>query len=194
MIATFGAQATHLGQYQDCVNQVSAASAGFYEAGRVQFSGYASGFVAGVPLQAVDAVSPNPIPDVFNPASDGATHMQLAGGVVSLDVPGLHNTFLHNGPPTTTVGERAFPVQTGSTVAHQGAQSVTMVFNGEATIHPNESFKCESVNKANTLYKFSIPKIELDGYATAVSADDGAVEPWGVGAGIDINPGDTSDA
>lgn len=193
LVAT-GAQATHVAGYPHCVNQLDAAESGFYEAGRVRFSGYAGGIVAGVPLQATDTVSPSPTPDVFDPADDGATHMQLAGGVISLDVPGLQNTFLHDGPPFTKVRERAYPIQTGSTASHTGAQSVTMVFNGEVTIHPNESFKCESVNEDGLIWRFSIPKVELDGYATAMSADDGAVEPWGVGTGIDISPGDTSDA
>lgn len=193
-IVSMGAGATDLAGYPHCVNTLPAAQSGFYEAGRVKFSGYAGGIVAGIPLHAVDAVSPNPVPDVFNPANDGATHLQLAGGVVSLDVPGLQNTFLHDGPPFTKVRERAFPVQTGSTVTHAGAQSVTMIFNGEVTIHPNEKFKCESVKDDNLLWTFSIPKVELDGYATAVTADDTSVEPWGAGVGIDINPGDTSDA
>lgn len=197
VFAAAPASATHMGtDYPDCVNNVPAASPGSYDVGRVQMSGYAGGTIAGLDLQLVDSVTPGFVPDVFKPdPAGGPEHIQVAGALVSVEMPGLQNTFLNNGPPTTRVAEDAFPVDLSTVDTHSGAQKVSMIFNGEITIHPVERFTCESVQQDNLLWTFRIQKVDLNGYATAITtADDAVQEPWGTGLNIQISPGDTSDA
>jgi hypothetical protein len=189
------AHATHLGTGNpDCVNAVPAAGAASYDAGRVRVLGYASGTVGAINLRAIDSATPPPVPDVFKPAAGPpvATDAQVAGALVSLSFPGLPNTFLLGGSPFTQVKESAFPLDLSATKTHAGAQTLSMLFNGRVRIWQPESFRCEST-QGNTLWTVTIPKVSLDGYATApTGADDADLEPWGTGLDISLAPGDTS--
>jgi hypothetical protein len=197
LAAASPATATHLGSgLPDCVNTVAAipASVG-YDIGRLHVVGYAGGTIGGINLRIVDNATPNPVPDVFNPQGPPpvATELELAGALVSLSFPGLPNTFLLGGPPTTTVKESAFPLDP-TTKVHAGAQTLLMTFSGRVRIYSPQSFTCESVTSP-LLKTFTISKVDLDGFATAITGlDDADLEPWGLGLDIALAPGDTSNA
>lgn len=191
------AGATHWGsQYADCANTVPAAAAGSYDIARLRTEGYATGSILGVDLDLVDRVTPNPVPDAFAPNRPApvAQEMNVAGALVTLSFPGLANQFLLGGAPTTEVAESAFPVDLDAK-AHAGAHTLSAIFNGRVTVWAPESFTCESTKLANTLWKFTISRVALDGYVTPLTdADDHYGEPWGTGVGVSVRAGDTSSA
>lgn len=189
--------ATHAGSgHPDCVNTVPAAEPAAYDVARVRTEGYASGNFLGVDLRLVDHVTPAPVPDVFEERRPAPVtlDMNVAGALVSLAFPGLQNAFLLGGAPVTEVKEHASPLDaSGAVTSHAGAQTLSAIFNGRITAWAPESFTCESVERPGLLWTFTIQRIALDGYATALTdLDDDEAEPWGTAFSLAIGPGDTA--
>lgn len=190
------ASAVHVAALPHCENLVAPVANAEFPQGRVQALGYAKGNVGALNLAAVDGATPSPAPDVFEPGEPSPVllTMQVVGAAVSLHFPGLENTILLGGPPTTTVRTDLGPLA-GETTEHAGAQAISMVFSGRVTLWTPEKFRCTSVQivNQNVTWAFSMQKVRLDGFALRPTSLENPEAAWGWAQNGRVDPGEARD-
>ncbi|MHB8670205.1 MAG: hypothetical protein ACYDAD_06540 [Acidimicrobiales bacterium] len=179
-----------------CQNTVSSVpSSAHFDAGQISSDGIAGGTIGGIDLSLVDRITPPGFVKVFRPndATPGATEIEGAGGLVSLNYQGIFNTILAGKAPVSHVSVSAFPLDQ-AVKTFTGAQVLgSVTFSGRITIFNPTTVTCQSVSDPSRFWTLTASRVRLDGYYTSTPTPlDSTLQPYGLGTEISILPGDTS--